>query len=99
MMQVKIDIEHLSKLAKIKCDEKEKEEFLNDLHRILKFVESLNEVDTSEVQHCGNILDTLYNVFREDEIKDLLSRDDFLANAPSQIAAMIRVPAVLKSEN
>lgn len=99
MSQIEIDIEHLTKLARIKCDAQEKSELQNDLKNILKHVESLNEVDTSNVSGCSHILENLYNVFREDEPNESLQREAFLADAPAHIAGMIRVPTVLKNPN
>jgi Asp-tRNA(Asn)/Glu-tRNA(Gln) amidotransferase C subunit len=40
----------------------------------------------------------LKDQMREDEIKDLLPRDQFLAGAPDQIGGMVRVPPVMKGE-
>ena len=36
------------------------------------------------------------NVTREDVVGELLNREAFLANAPSHVGGMIRVPPVIK---
>ena len=39
----------------------------------------------------------LKNRMREDEVKEVLSREEFLANAPDQIGGMIRIPPLMKA--
>ncbi len=90
-------LEHLKKLCKIELSEAESGEILSNLARILEYVEQLKEVDTEGVRTCRYVLrGMLKNQMRRDEIKDILSRGEFLANAPDQIGGMIRVPPVLK---
>jgi len=90
-------LEHLKKLCRIDCTEEENREILNSLGRILEYVVQLNEVPTEDTASCRYVLrGMLKNQMREDEVKDLLPRDQFLSNAPDQIGGMIRVPPVLK---
>ncbi|HSX11339.1 MAG TPA: Asp-tRNA(Asn)/Glu-tRNA(Gln) amidotransferase subunit GatC [Chlamydiales bacterium] len=90
-------LEHLKKLCRIECSAEENADILASLSRILEYVAQLDEVNTDETSICRYVLrDMLRNQMREDEVKDLLSRDKFLANAPDQIGGMIRVPPVLK---
>lgn len=89
-------IKQLSQLCRIDCTEEEQESILKDLQGILAYIEQLQEIDTNEVQPCNQVLDDMYNVMREDEIGEVLKREVFLANAPSHIAGMIRVPRVIK---
>lgn len=91
-------IKNLAKLSRIHCTAEEEESLLKDLDKILQYVEQLNEVNTKDVTPCYQVLEGMGNVFREDEVKDLLSRELFLANAPDQIGGMIRVPPVLQQE-
>lgn len=93
----KESIEELSRLSRIACTPEEQEALLQDLKKILNYVEQLREIDTEHVLPCNHVLDDIVNVTREDEIGHTLSREAFLANAPSHIGGMIRVPTVLKS--
>lgn len=88
----------LSKLCRIACTEEEKEQFLAALSSVLAYMEQLNEIETEGVPPCNTVLETVYNIMREDEVGALLSRDLFLANAPSHVGGMVRVPPVLKQE-
>jgi aspartyl-tRNA(Asn)/glutamyl-tRNA(Gln) amidotransferase subunit C len=97
MSQIPIDIDNLSKLSRIKCDENEKEDLLKSLNNIIEYMDSLNEIETTDVKPSTHALDFIYNVFREDEVEKTLSRDLFLANAPAHAAGMIKVPIILKN--
>jgi aspartyl-tRNA(Asn)/glutamyl-tRNA(Gln) amidotransferase subunit C len=88
----------LSKLCRIACTEEEKQQFLTALSSILAYMEQLKEIETEGVPPCNTVLETVSNIMREDEVGTLLSRDVFLANAPSHVGGMIRVPPVLKQE-
>jgi aspartyl-tRNA(Asn)/glutamyl-tRNA(Gln) amidotransferase subunit C len=91
-------LEQLKRLCKIECSPEEDRDILASLTRVLEYVDQLDEVDTSSAQPCRYVLRAmLKNQMRNDEVKNLLSREQFLANAPDQIGGMIRVPPVLKS--
>lgn len=89
-------IKKLSKLSRIDCSEEEQESLLNDLKKIINYIEQLNEVDTEHVQPCNHVLDDIVNVTREDVVEDILPREIFIANAPSHVGGMIKVPTVIK---
>jgi aspartyl-tRNA(Asn)/glutamyl-tRNA(Gln) amidotransferase subunit C len=90
-------IKTLSQLSRIDCSEEEQDALLMDLKKILHYVEQLNEVDTTHVAPCNHVLDDIANVMREDIPGTPLPRDVFLANAPSHVGGLIRVPPVIKS--
>lgn len=90
------DIEKLSKLCRIECSEKEKEKLLANLKKILAYVTQLQEVDTTGVSPCNQVLQDMANVLRKDVSGDLLEREKFLNNAPAHTGGMIRVPPVIK---
>lgn len=90
------DIEKLTKLCRIECTEEEKKKLKANLTKILDYMTQLREVNTDDVPPCNQVLEELKNVLREDEVKDVLSREVFLANAPAHTGGMIRVPPVIK---
>lgn len=96
---VKLDketIKQLTRLCRIDCTEEEQEALLKDLKKILDYFELLEQVDTEDVPPCNHVLENMTNVMREDIIGQVLDREVFLANAPSHIGGMIRVPPVIK---
>jgi aspartyl-tRNA(Asn)/glutamyl-tRNA(Gln) amidotransferase subunit C len=89
-------IKSLIELSRIDCTEEEQEAILNDLKKILHYVDLLEEVDTTHVPPCRHVLDDMANVMRDDVIGELLPREVFLANAPSHVGGMVRVPPIIK---
>jgi aspartyl-tRNA(Asn)/glutamyl-tRNA(Gln) amidotransferase subunit C len=89
-------IKSLTQLSRIECSEEEQEALLKDLKKILHYVELMNEVDTTHVPPCNHVMKDIANVMREDIVQEVLPRETFLANAPSQVGGMIRVPPVIK---
>jgi aspartyl-tRNA(Asn)/glutamyl-tRNA(Gln) amidotransferase subunit C len=92
-------LEHLKRLSRIECDPEEGEDILQSLKRVLEYVKLLGEVKTEKAKPCNTVLNGMAaNRWREDVPAHPLSREQFLANAPDQIAGMIRVPPVLKPQ-
>ena len=89
-------IQNLTKLCRIECTEAEQESLTQDLQNILQYIELLQELDTENVKPCDHVLEGIVNVTREDAVGETLPREAFLANAPSQVGGMIRVPTVIK---
>lgn len=89
-------VKHLSQLCRINCSEEEISSLLTDLQRVLAYIEQLNEIETDNVPPCNLVLEDVYNVMREDEPESSMGRDFFLANSPSHVNGVIRVPPVIK---
>jgi aspartyl-tRNA(Asn)/glutamyl-tRNA(Gln) amidotransferase subunit C len=93
----KESIKNLIKLSRIDCTEEEQDALLLDLEKILGLFNQLDEVDTENVSPCNQVIEGMANVMREDTVGNVMPREVFLSNAPSQIGGMIRVPPVMKS--
>ncbi len=91
-------IKTLTQLSRIDCSENEQDKLLEDLKKILHYVEQLDEIDTTHVPPCNHVLEDMANVMRDDIVGDVMPREVFLANAPSHIGGMIRVPPVIKQQ-
>lgn len=89
-------VEYLSRLSRIECTQEEQEALLNDLKKILDYVEQLQDVDTENISPCCHVLEGMANVLREDTVGEVMDRQLFLNNAPSHVGGMIRVPPILK---
>lgn len=90
-------IKQLTRLCRIDCSDEEQKALLEDLKKILNYIEQLQQIDTANVPPCNHILEGMANVMREDEVGELLPREAFLANTASHIGGMVRVPPVIKS--
>ncbi len=94
----KDQVEHVAHLARLSLNEQEIETYTAQLDKIIDFAEQLNELDTEGVEPTTHVLE-MSNVLREDEVRESLSREDALKNAPDQQNGQVRVPAVLEQEN
>ncbi len=94
-MEVTIElIERLANLSRLAFTDDEKNALKKDLQRMISFVEKLNEVDTAGVEpllHMSNET----NVFRDDEVKDQLTREQGLLNAENKDEQFFKVPKVI----
>ena len=64
MITVK-DVEHVAKLARLELTEDEKILYTKQLGDVLKYVDQMNEVDTSNVKPMTQVVDFV-NFMRED---------------------------------
>lgn len=88
------EVEKVSLLGRLLLSEAELKTMTAQMGQILGYVELLNEVDTEQVEPMAHAVE-VSDVFRSDEIRPSLSRDQALANAPQRDDECYRVPAVL----
>ncbi|WP_314295292.1 Asp-tRNA(Asn)/Glu-tRNA(Gln) amidotransferase subunit GatC [Fusobacterium periodonticum] len=94
MSLTKEEVLKIAKLSKLSFEEVEIEKFQVELNDILKYIDMLNEVDTSEVQPLVHINDVVNN-FREKEEKSSIEIEKVLLNAPESAENAIVVPKVV----
>lgn len=87
-------VEKIAHLARLEVTETEKESLLNDMNKILSFMEKLNELDTEGVAPLVYLTDEV-NVFRNDEVKHEITVEQALQNAPKQDGKYFRVAKVI----
>jgi len=92
MITVK-DVEHVAKLARLELTEEEKELYTKQLGDVLKYVDQMNEVDTSDVKPMCQVVDFV-NVMREDEVIHDISREELMSNAPDEENGFFKVPKI-----
>ena len=84
----------LETLARLELSEAERNKLQGSLNDILKMVEKLDELNTEGVEPLVYINEDV-NVLRDDVVKNELSREDALSNAPSQNGVFFKVPKVI----
>jgi len=89
------DVEHVAHLARLHLDDEEVDRMQIQLSNILEAIETLRDVDTSQVGPTASVIQ-LENVMREDVARPGLTRDAALANAPLRDDPFLRVPTVLQ---
>lgn len=92
MIEIK-DVEHVAKLARLALSEEEKSKFSKQLTDILKYVEQMNEVDTTGVEPMSSALD-FSNVMRDDVVKYENTREELMQNAPEREGDFFKVPKI-----
>lgn len=94
---MKIDkelVDKIAHLARLEFNDEQKIKIESDLNRILDFMESLNELDTTNVEPLIYLSEET-NVLRKDELKQETSHEDALKNAPKKDSDYFRVPKVI----
>jgi len=91
----KFDIEKIAFLARIAIDKDEKKELEPQLEKILKFVETLNDLDTENIDPKFNLTDIPARL-REDNPHLSLSREKALENSPETDGKYFIVPKIVK---
>lgn len=91
---MKIDVNHIAKLANLTLENGDKEKFEHQLSEILTHVERLKDVNTEKIKETSQSTG-LENVTREDESQESLSQEEALSNAPKKHKSMFVVPALL----
>ena len=88
-------VDKLANLARLQFEGEEKEAIKIDLQKMIRFIDKLNEIDTTGVEPLLHMSDNI-NVLRKDEVKGSISREDGLKNAPLHDGVFFKVPKVIK---
>ena len=88
-------VKHISKLARISLDKNKVESLSKDLTSIMKFIESLNELNTDKIEPLTSIINASLKS-RKDEVKDGKIRDQILKNSPESNEEFFVVPKIIE---
>ena len=86
---------HISKLSRISIEEEKAKRLTNDLNSIFKFIEKLNELDTSKIEPLTSVAETTLKL-RKDKIESKNIREDILKNSPEKNKDFFVVPKVVE---
>ncbi|MGL4790007.1 MAG: Asp-tRNA(Asn)/Glu-tRNA(Gln) amidotransferase subunit GatC [Anaerotignaceae bacterium] len=84
-------IDYIGVLARLKVVEEERESTKNELEKIINYIDTLNELDTTNVEALSHAF-PVKNVFREDTVIPSVDRDIITKNAPAQKDGCFKVP-------
>ncbi|MGN1318541.1 MAG: Asp-tRNA(Asn)/Glu-tRNA(Gln) amidotransferase subunit GatC [Lachnospirales bacterium] len=88
-------IKYLEELSRLTLTPEEEEKAKEDLTKILGYIDTLNELDTSNVEAMSHPF-SYTNNFREDEVKPSTDRELILKNAPQQKDGCFKVPTTVE---
>ena len=89
------DVRHVAHLSRLEFGDGEIQRFTKDLNNILRHVDKLAELDTTDIEPTSHSL-KMSNVFRDDEVRPSLTTDEALANAPEREGPFFRVPQIIQ---
>ena len=89
----KEDVKHVAKLAELDFSDSEVEKITSQLDKILGHVANISKVDTAAISPTSHTLE-IKNVFREDTVRESLSKEDALLNAPEEMDGGFKVPKI-----
>jgi aspartyl-tRNA(Asn)/glutamyl-tRNA(Gln) amidotransferase subunit C len=92
------EVRYVADLANLKLSDEEIGRLSKDLDEILTHIDTLNELDTSNVQPMAQVLyDAEENAtLRDDQERPCLGNELALANAPLAGAGYFKVPKVIE---
>ena len=88
-------VRKVSKLAKIKINEKEETKLIEELNNILGWVDELKKVDTDQIEPMLSVFNESM-VMRKDEVSSETSEELVLKNAPKSKSGFFVVPKVVE---
>ena len=94
MSLTRADVEKVSLLGRLLLTPAELDRMTTQLAQVVDYMNLLAELNTDGVQPMAHAIE-LTNVFRDDEVRPSLPREQALANAPQHDREHYLVPAVL----
>ena len=94
MKITKKEVEHVAHLARLNLSRVELEKMTEQLDTLLSYVAKLDELDTQNILPTTHAF-SISNAFRDDTVRNSLSRKDALANSPKQNDEYFVVPRII----
>ena len=88
-------VRKVSKLAKIRINEREEKKLIEELNNILGWVDELKKVDTEKTEPMLSVFNESM-VMRKDEVSSKISDELVLKNAPESKSGFFVVPKVVE---
>jgi aspartyl-tRNA(Asn)/glutamyl-tRNA(Gln) amidotransferase subunit C len=88
-------VEKIARLANLQLAQDESGRFAGQLEKILGFIHTLNQLDTTGVAETAHA-QPLQNVWREDVVVSGLEREAAIAEAPDGQEQGFRVPRIIE---
>lgn len=93
----KKEVEKLAHLSRLEFNEKEKEEMMEDMDKIIGFIEKIDSLDLEGVEPLVYMTED-ENKPREDKVQYEVGREEALRNAPDKDSDYFRVPKVVNRD-
>lgn len=101
------DVQYVAGLANLELTAAESKRFLKDLNSILEYIDTLNELDTANVEPMAQVAarygaegkaesERYKYALRADELRPCLDHEAALQNAPDTDGVYFKVPKVIE---
>jgi len=94
MAVTKDDVKKIAELARLEYNDIELDNYTKEMNKVLEYVDKLNEINTKNVQPLSHPIEN-ENIFREDVLKESVSTEKALKNAPNKTLEHFKVPKVI----
>ncbi|MBS4206129.1 Asp-tRNA(Asn)/Glu-tRNA(Gln) amidotransferase subunit GatC [Lederbergia citrea] len=91
----KDEVLHVAHLARLEINDEQAEFFTDQIGRVIKMAEELNELDTANIDPTSHVF-AQKNVMREDVAEKGLPLEEVLKNVPNHQDGLIKVPTILE---
>ncbi|MBL7931208.1 MAG: Asp-tRNA(Asn)/Glu-tRNA(Gln) amidotransferase subunit GatC [Bacteroidia bacterium] len=88
-------VDEIAHLARLEFDQAAKVEIQNDMNRMLKFIDKLNELDTSSVEPLIYMTEE-HNILRHDTPEITITQKEALKNAARKDSDYFKAPKVIE---
>jgi aspartyl-tRNA(Asn)/glutamyl-tRNA(Gln) amidotransferase subunit C len=88
-------VEKVAHLARLELAEDEKDQMIQDMSKILGFMDKLNEINTSGIEPLVYMTNEI-NVVRQDVVKQEITHEEALQNAPKHDGSYFLVAKVIE---
>ena len=89
------EVRHIATLARIRMNDAEAKNMLEQLSAILQTFEELKQLDTKDIAVTAHSSD-LDTVTRNDKVSNSCKKEQLLANAPNREGDFIKIKSVLE---
>ena len=92
------EVKKIAALSRLSLSSDELKKRTEDMNNILNYMDTLNEIDTEDVEELYNVHD-MNNSLREDSFDTSLDKNDVLKNSLNSNNDYIEVPLTVKKES
>ena len=92
------EVRKIAELSRLSLSSDELKKRTEDMNNIINYMDTLNEIDTDNVEELYNVND-MSNPLRDDTFEQSLEKKDVLKNSPSSNDDYIEVPLTVKKES
>ncbi len=92
------EVKKIAELSRLSLSSNELKKRTEDMNNIIHYMDTLNEIDTDNVDELYNVHD-MNNALRDDSFEESLDKKDVLKNSPSSNQDYIEVPLTVKKES